>query len=353
MAETPPDLNKALDEIRREVIESRNMTIKTDNALKTLHAELKNVSNQQEAFQRRTWFSTGAAYLVFSALCVAGVIALSGAKAAAATSEKERLEKQVADLEKTVADLKAEASAAQAAEQSAMQVYKMMTTLPGEERLKGIDALAKLDQSKLDAFTKLALSERAASLRREVGASILDKGKTAFRKQDWGEAASQLTRFLAMDPPEEDALDASFFLGNSLFQSKKFDEAIKPLARFVDGDRRARTRDFAMVLLSQSYDMVGNREQGFAVAKEALATYPGSDFRAQLSGRVSRGLGGNAPATPPPAAAPAPAAPAPAAPAPKPPAPAAPAPKTGAPAPGAAAPPAAPAPAKPPPPAPR
>lgn len=329
MAETPPDLQKALDEIRREVIESRNMTIKTDNALKTLHAELKNVSNQQEGFQRRTWFSTGAAYLVFSALCVAGVIALSGAKAASATAEKERLEAQVAELEKAVADLKAEASAQQAAEQSAMQVYKMMTTLPGEERLKGVDALAKLDQSKLSAFTKQALADRAASLRREVGSSILEKGKTAFRKQDWSEAASQLSRFLAMDPPEEDALDASFFLGNSLFQSKKFDEAIKPLSRFVEGDKRARTRDFAMVLLSQSYDMVGNREQGYAVAKEALSTYPGSDFRAQLSGRVSRGAGNT------PAAQPAPAAPAPAAPAP---AGAAPAPKAAAPAPGAATP---------------
>lgn len=337
MAETPPDLQKALDEIRREVIESRNMTIKTDNALKTLHAELKNVSNQQEMFQRRTWFSTGAAYLVFSALCVAGVIALSGAKAAAATTEKERLEKQVGDLEKTVADVKAESAAQLAAEQSAMQVYKMMTTLPGEERLKGIDALAKLDQSKLSAFTRLALADRAASLRREVGAGILEKGKAAFRRQDWGEAASHLTRFLAMDPPEEDALEASFFLGNSLFQARKFDEAIKPLARFVEGDKRARTRDFAMVLLSQSYDMTGNREQGYAVAREALATYPGSDFRAQLSGRVAKGSGGNNPA---PAATPAPAAPAPtpapaAAPPPRlgvpPPAPGAPAPATAAP----------------------
>jgi TolA-binding protein len=335
MAETVPELNKALDEIRREVIEARNMTIKTDNALKTLHAELKNLSHQQQAFQRRTWFSTGAAYLVFSALCVAGVIALSGAKAAAINSEKERLEKQIADLEKTVAAMRAEAAAALEAEQIAMQTYKMMTTLPGEERLKGLDALAKLDQSKLNAFTKLVLSERAAALRREVGANMLDKGKAAFRRQDWSEAASQLSRFLAMDPPEEEALDASFFLGSSLFQAKKFDEAIKPLARFVDGDRRARTRDFAMLLLSQAYDMVGNREQAFAVAREALATYPGSDFRSQFAGRVARGVNGNAPAVSPSAAA---SAPAPATPAAHAPPPAAPRPQTGGPAPGAAAP---------------
>jgi TolA-binding protein len=336
------DVTKALEEIRREVIESRNMTIKTDNALKTLHSELKTVSGNQDAFQKRTWFATGAAYVVFTALCVAGAVAVSGAKAASATAEKERLEKQVADLEKSIADLKASAAAQVAAEQAAMQVYKMMTTLPGDERLKGIDALQKLDQSKLTAFTRQALQDRAVSLRREVGSAILEKGKAAFRRQDWAEAAAQLARFLAMEPPDEDALEASFFLGNSLFQARKFDEAIKPLARFVDGDKRARTRDFAMVLLSQSYDMVGNREQGYAVAKEALGTYPGSDFRAQLQGRVSKGVAGNAPAAAPEAA--------PAAPAVVPPKPAAPAP---APAPGGAPPPPAKAPASPPPPAPR
>ncbi|MEW5740473.1 MAG: hypothetical protein AB1938_16215 [Myxococcota bacterium] len=322
MADSLPDLTRALDEIRREVVEARNMTIKTDNALKTLHAELKNVSSRQDAFQRRTWFSTAAAYAVFTGLCVAGVIAISGARAASATSERERLEKQVADLEKTIGALKADAAAQLAAEQGAMQVYKMMTSLPGEERLKGIDALQKLDQTKLSAFTRLALQDRAASLRREVGAGILEKGKAAFRRQDWAECTAQLSRFLAMDPPEEDALEASFFLGNALFQSRKFSEAIKPLSRFVEGDKRARTRDFAMVLLSQSYDMVGDREQGFAVAREALATYPGSDFRAQLQGRVAKGTGGAAaPALAPGPAVPQPVAPPPAAPAPAPPRP--------------------------------
>ncbi|GMU61672.1 MAG: hypothetical protein AMXMBFR34_34350 [Myxococcaceae bacterium] len=354
MADSIPDAAKALEEIRREVIESRNMTIKTDNALKSLHAELKNVSSRQDAFMRRTWFSTAAAYAAFTALCVAGVLAISGARAASAAADKERLEQQVAGLEKAMAALKAEAAAQVAAEQGAMQVYKMMTSLPGDERLKGIDALQKLDQSKLSAFTRLALQDRAASLRLEVGSGILDKGKAAFRRQDWAEATAQLTRFLAMDPPAEDALDASFFLGNALFQARKFAEAIKPLARFVEGDKKARTRDFAMVLLSQSYDMAGDREQGFLVAKEALAAYPGSDFRAQLQGRVAKGTGQAAPAPAPPAAAPPGGAPAPVAPKPGPvAAPPVPGPGTPVAAPPPAAAPAPGKPAAPPPPAPR
>lgn len=301
MAEPSADLNKQLEEIRREVVESRNMTIKTDNALKTLHAELKVVSGQQDAFQKRTWFSTAAVYVLFAGLCVAGVVVISNTRAASANAERERLERQVGDLNETISRLRAEAAAATAAEQSAAQVYKLMTTLPGEERLKGIDALAKLDQSKFSAFARLVLQDRALLLRKEVGSAVLEKGKAAFRRQDWSETVTHLVRFLSMDPVQEDALEASFFLGNAYFQSRKFEDAIKPLQRYVEGDKRAKTRDFALLMLMQSYDMTGGREQAVATAKEALAAHPGSDFRMQFVARLQR--------TAAPAPAPAPAAP--------------------------------------------
>jgi tetratricopeptide (TPR) repeat protein len=292
MADSAIDVTKLMEEIRREVVESRNMTIKTDNALKTLHAELKVVTAQQDAFQKRTWFSTGAVYILFVGLCVGGVVVISNARASSANAERERLEKQVGELNSTIDKLKADAAAQMAAEQSALQVYRQMTTLPGEERLKGIDALSKIDQTRLAPFAKLVLQDRAVLLRKEVGGAVLEKGKAAFRRQDWSET-----------------IDASFFLGNAYFQSRKFEDAIKHLTRFTDGDKKAKMRDFAMMMLMQSYDMTGNRDQAVATAKEAYQTYPTSDFRMQFVTRLQRT------ATPGPAA-PAPSAPAPAAPAP-------------------------------------
>ena len=301
MSDSSVDSTKLLEEIRREVVESRNMTIKTDNALKTLHAELKLVSSQQDAFQSRTWFSTGAAYVVFAALCVAGVVVISNTRAAGANAEKERLQKEVTELTGTIDKLKSDATTLSAAEQSALQVYRQMTTLPGEERLKGIDALQKLDQSRLSTFSKLVLQDRATLLRKEVGGAVLEKGKSAFRRQDWPETIAQLNRFLSMDPVPEDAIDASFYLGNAYFQSRKFDDAIKHLTRFADGDKKAKLRDFAMMMLMQSYDMTGAKDQAVATAKEAFSTYPSSDFRMQFLARLQRT------ATPAPAPAPVPA----------------------------------------------
>ncbi len=309
MSDTTPDSSKLLEEIRREVVESRNMTIKTDNALKTLHAELKLVSSQQDAFQSRTWFSTGAAYVLFAALCVAGVVVISNTRAAGANAEKDRLQKEVTELTGTIDKLKADATSVAAAEQSALQVYRQMTTLPGEERLKGIDALQKLDQSRLSTFSKLVLQDRAVLLRKEVGGAVLEKGKSAFRRQDWPETIAQLGRFLSMDPVPEDAIEASFYLGNAYFQSRKFEDAIKHLTRFADGDKKAKLRDFAMLMLMQCYDMTGARDQAVATAKEAFSTYPSSDFRMQFLARLQRTVptAPAAPVAPAPAVAPGPA----------------------------------------------
>ncbi len=298
MSNDTPDLSKPLDEIRREVIESRNMTIKTDSALKTLHAELKRVAQQQQDFQKRSWFSSGVAYLGFMGLCAAAAILVSNAKATSATADKERLEKQVADLTAQNEKQRVDATSVSAAEQSAAQIYKMMTTLTGEERLKGIDAMGKADLTKLSPFERQVLQDRALLLRKEIGAGILDKGKTAFRKQDWPETIEQLGRFLTMNPPEDDALDASFYLGNALLQSRKFEESIKPLARYVDGDKKAKNRDFAMLLLVQAYDTVGQKDKALEVTREAINNYPASEFRNQFLYRLQLAQRQPAPAAP-------------------------------------------------------
>lgn len=312
----------SLDEIRREVIESRNLVIKTDNLLKNLHAELKLVGKRQEEFARRQWVSSAVAYLAFVGLCVAGVVAISNARSAQANQERERLEKQVAELTAAADKQKAEIAAAVANERQAADVYRLMTTLTGDDRLKAIDALAKIDMAKLPVFTQRALQDRALLLRKEVGAATLERGKAAFRRQDYNQAIEELTRFMTLQPTEDDANEASYFLGNALVQQRKFEEGATALQRFVQADRRAKNRDYAMLMLSQAYEASNQHDKAVEVAREALNTYPTSEF---ANGYRLRLRGPTAPA-----AAPAPAAAAPAAEAPRTPLkpPAAPAPAT-------------------------
>jgi tetratricopeptide (TPR) repeat protein len=296
MNETRSDVGKELAELRREVIEGRNLVIKTDNLLKSLHAEIKSVSKRQEEFERRKLVSSGVAYALFAALCVAGALGISAARVSAVGVDKDRYEKTLADLSHKLDEAKKEQSEIKAASARAFEVHRMMTERPGEERLQGVEAFAKMDVKFLSPLERTALKDRAESLRNEIGQGAFERGKTAFRRNDMGSVVKELTRFLAMNPTPQDMLDASFFLGVAHNQLRQHDKAVAMLSNFVAGDRRSKNRDYAMLLLAQSYEQTGQLDKAAAIVRDALGTYPNSEFASQLKGRLStvkRAMGGS------------------------------------------------------------
>jgi TolA-binding protein len=282
------ETDKGLDDIRREVIESRNLVIKTDNLLKNLHAELKVVGKRQEDFAKRQWLSAAITYLGFLALCVGGAFLVSNARIAAVAQDRDKLEKQVQELASQVDRLKSEAQVSQAAEQRAAEVYKQMTTLTGDDRLKAIDALSKLDLSKVSVFAQRALQDRAALIRKEVGAVMFDRGIKAYHRNEWAAASDELARFLALGPTDDEANEATYALGYALVQQHKNEQALPVLQKYVAGSKALKNRDYAMVMLVQAYDTLGQRDKAVEVSRDALAQYPNSEFANLFRARLKR-----------------------------------------------------------------
>lgn len=307
------DMERELAEIRREVIEGRNLVIRTDNLLKTLHSEVKSFALRQKEFERKQRFSSAAAYALFALLAGAAALLVSGARASLARGERDRAVAELKTLTDTVEKERTEQGAVAAARRSAAEAYRMMTDLPGDRRAEGLAALAKVDQRRLDPLERQALADRASALRRELGQVAYERGRAAFRRNDWGPAVDELTRFLAMQPPEQEQLDASFLLGSALMQQRKYVAAVPPLQRFVENDKRSKNREWAMALLAQAHEQTGHPDLAAAVAREALGTYPASQFSPMLRARLAsakRAMGGEGDAAPTAAAgAPTPAAP--------------------------------------------
>ena len=286
-AEGKQGMEKELSEIKREVVESRNLVIKTDNLLKNLHAELKTVAKQGEDAARKTWFASAAAYVIFAGLCIAGAVLVSSASTRSSEAERERLSRQVTELTAQLEVQKTESDATATSQREAAEVYRMMTNLPGDERLKGIDALLKLDTARLTPLERSALTDRAEVLRKEIGSVAFERGKTAFRRNDMAATVTELTRFMAMNPGEEDALEASFYLGVAHNQLRQHEEAMPYFDRFLNGNKRAKNRDYAMLLMAHSLERTGQPDKAYELAKTAIETYPGSEFIPQLRNRMS------------------------------------------------------------------
>jgi tetratricopeptide (TPR) repeat protein len=295
--ESKSEVEKELSEIRREVIESRNLVIKTDNLLKGLHAELKMFGKKQDDLQKHLWVSSGVSYLVFTTLLVAASIMLLVSRSGAARREREHLENSVSEMRAHLDRLQADADAAKVTSRGAAEAYRQLSAGSGEDRLRAIEQLTKLNQARLSPLEKQALNDRAEEARTEVGQLTLDRGKTAFRKRDMRSAIAELTRFSALNPPKPELLEASYYLGAAYNQTRQHQQAVPLLARFVAEEKRSKMRDHAMLLLTQSYEQTGQLEKALDVARQALATYPNSEFaplfRTRL-GAVKRVLAANA-----------------------------------------------------------
>ena len=63
-----------LARLREEVVNTRNVTIKTDNVIKNLSAEVKAITDKQARQERKTLINSVAAYFLFVVLITGGSI---------------------------------------------------------------------------------------------------------------------------------------------------------------------------------------------------------------------------------------------------------------------------------------
>ncbi|MCL2178434.1 MAG: hypothetical protein FWC28_06860 [Proteobacteria bacterium] len=283
-----PDYGKAFEEIKREVIESRNLVIKTDSLLKNLHAELKLLGKQQVDVRRKMWVSSAAAYVLFALLCGLGAFTISGLRTSSANAELAKAEKVATEANLQMQEMKEERQQRETALRQATDAFRIMSTLQGDERLKGIEVLSKLEADKLPVLVREMLLDKAEQMKKEIRVVAFEQGKQAMRRQEFAAAASALTQFISLSPPDNELLEASLLLGNALVQTRNYAAAVEHLERYVLASKRGRSREFAQLLWVQALDATGARSEAAKVAREALDGNPTGEFASNFRSRVSR-----------------------------------------------------------------
>src|SRR5436309_2063144 len=79
--------SRAFGELRREIVEARNLIIKTDSLLKNLHAELRQMGRKQEQFEKSHKLTSVAAYVLFATIAVVGAFSFAKSEIRGAREE--------------------------------------------------------------------------------------------------------------------------------------------------------------------------------------------------------------------------------------------------------------------------
>ena len=298
-AAAPVSGTSEMASLRKEVIEARNLIIKTDNLLKNLHAEVKKLGDKHEEQENRHWMTSVTAYIVFALMAAVAAIAYARAEVRTARDEAQANEARAIALQKDAEKIKAADQTRRDASEKAMRVYEL---LGSEREGPGLNqAMAQalhLDRGQLSALETRAIDDRAAGLKLKIAEAALAAGTSAFRRQDWKGVSEMLGRYVELEPKVTDA-QVWYHLGSARMQTKEYQGAIAPLESFLKSAGGTKTAQYAGLLLGQAYEEINNPTRAREVYERAERLYPGSEFAPMIRNRL-RKLGATTGAPPPP-----------------------------------------------------
>ena len=175
-----------LREIKREIVESRGLVIKTNNLTNALAADLKTISKRQIAFERRAIWNSAGANLLFVIVVVVVVKLAWDARIDVVQDETRAAKDKIAKLENDLKDVQRKADDRVRAETAAAAFYELVRAGRRQEIIEGFEALRKEPLSRAEvAF----FSDAVDVARAELGVKGYQNGLDHLRTGRWPEAA--------------------------------------------------------------------------------------------------------------------------------------------------------------------
>jgi TolA-binding protein len=287
----PPVSDKESGEIaslRKEIIEARNLIIKTDNLLKNLHAEMKKLGARHDEQEKRHWMTSVAAYIAFAVLAGAGAIAYARAEIRTAREEAQVAEAHARALQQDAEKIKAAEGTRRESSDRAARIYEMLgSEKEGPGLNQAMSQALHLDKNQISTLEAKAIDDRAAGLKSRLAQLSLERGNGAFRRQDWQTAATELGRFVELEPRSAES-NTWYHLGQARIQIKDFPGAVVPLENFLKTAGTGKTAQYGGLLLGQAYEETGNTAKAREAYERAERLYPGSDFAPMIRNRLRR-----------------------------------------------------------------
>jgi TolA-binding protein len=269
------ETDEELAEIKREIIESRGLVIKTNNLTNALSADLKSIAKRQQSYEQRLSWNSATAYIVFvlvvfTALKFAWDARVDSvtAETQQKTAENERLRKDNRDLEKR------EENAARG-EAKAQAFYELV------RQNKRTDIVDGFESVKNEPLTKTELSmflEASLKARTELAREQFLLGQDKARLQRWQEAATAFEDSLRFKSDSAVAPEARVSLAEAYRHLSRQRDAVPLLTQFLESSPDKDLEDDALYDLAHCQMDLQAWNDAKAAWRQLIHRYPDSHF---------------------------------------------------------------------------
>jgi TolA-binding protein len=237
-----------LEEIKREIVESRSLTIKTNNLVNALAADVKSIAKRFQGYERRLTWNSATAYAAFVATVLfAGKVVLDARVDAIRAQTKDThdlADKQDKDLK----ILQQREEARSRTERRAAEYYSLIATGKRREIIDQYDEVSHLELSRTERLVFEAALERAKN---ELSLIAYQTGLDHVRTARWHEAEQALRESLAEKGDAAHSAEARYQLSVALRALGRQRDAIPMLIELSEASSDKEVVDDATFLLAQ------------------------------------------------------------------------------------------------------
>lgn len=260
------DFGNELEEIKREIVESRSLSIKTNNLINGLTAHVNSIAKRQQSYERQLRWNSVAAYVAtVTVLLICGKVIVD--------ARVESIRSSTKDQRETVTRLTTEVSRLRKLEESrnrngqrAAELYQLVRGRKHVELLKRYNEVEELNLTK----TEQALFEGAReSARAQLSIRRYSEGLDHVRTKRWHEAEQALRQALTYRPDSAHSNNAQLQLAKALRSLGRQKDAVPILTKLSESSPDREIMDDATLMLAESQVDLN----AYADAKATLRTY--------------------------------------------------------------------------------
>ena len=238
-----------LEEIKREIVESRALTIKTNNLVNALAADLKSIAKRQQGYERRFFVNSAAAYVVTVTVLLVMVKFAWEAKLETVRSENKETRDKLVQLQK---ELKAAQTREETVSRGRREAAEFYDLIVQNKRREIVQRFPEVSQLPLTRTERAVFEDALERAQNELSLIAYQTGLDHVRTGRWHEALQSMKESLEYKKSAAHSPQAAYQMARALRQLGRQREAIPMLMQLSEASADRDVMDEATYLLAES-----------------------------------------------------------------------------------------------------
>ena len=217
------DVDDEVRQIKKEIVESRGLIIKTNNLVNTLGADIKSIAKRQAGYERRLNWNSGVAIAVIGVISFAGLKLYFDAQTGGMRSEMSAAEITVEELRGDLGDEVRRASDRATAAAKAAKYYDLIRARNRAEVVRGYPAMAK---EALSAAEAAVFRDVEQQFRQDLSLDAYQKGLASVDSKKYSDGIKRFEEAIELHPNGSQIPAIRHALALALRKEKRSAEAL-------------------------------------------------------------------------------------------------------------------------------